>query len=115
MKKLISTLSVLLLSLGLTVIASAQTILPAPGARTPVITHRQQHQQKRIRQGIRSDELTRKEVIRLEKEQRAIQQEKKEARSDGTVTLDERRAITREQNQASRHIFRAKHNHRDRK
>lgn len=82
--------------------------------RTPRISHRQKHQQQRIGQGVRSGELTARETIRLEREQRGIQLEKREAREDGVVTRAERRDIYREQNQASRHIWRAKHNNRDR-
>jgi hypothetical protein len=82
--------------------------------RTPRINHRQKHQQQRIGQGVRSGELTARETIRLEREQRGIQHEKREAREDGVVSRAERRDIYREQNQASRHIRRAKHNNRDR-
>ena len=84
------------------------------GDRALRIRERQQRQQVRIAEGVRSGELTRRETIRLEREQRGIQLEKREARSDGDFTRDERRDIYREQNQASRHIYRAKHNRRDR-
>ena len=58
--------------------------------------------------------MTTGETIKLEKEQREIQQEKKEAKSDGVVTREERNDIHQDQNRASRHIYRAKHNRRDR-
>lgn len=82
--------------------------------RTPGITRRQHRQQHRIRQGVRSGELTRGEFRRLEKEQAEIQEDKKEAKADGTVTKDERKELRHEQNVASRRIYRAKHNNRDR-
>ncbi len=116
MKKLISLLNAAVVSLGLMVSALAQTPAPTPtpGTKTPGIKKRQIGQQQRIAQGVRSGELTRKEIIKLEKEQKEIQQDKKEAKADGTVTKEERKAIHKEQNQASRHIYRAKHNKRDR-
>lgn len=82
--------------------------------KVPVARKRQDNQQQRIHQGIRSDELTRNEVRTLGKEQRDIQQEIRASKSDGIVTGAERRDIWQEQNKASRHIYRAKHNRRDR-
>lgn len=83
-------------------------------AQTPVARNRQINQQKRIKQGVRSGELTRGEVRRLEREQNQIRRMKVRARTDGEVTDRERARIMREQNQASRHIFRTKNNRRDR-
>jgi hypothetical protein len=51
----------------------------------------------------------------LEKEQKEIQQDKIAARADGTVTGAERKEIQKDQNKASRHVYRAKHNNRNRK
>lgn len=115
MKTLSTILFACTLSLGLTVSASAQTPTPTPGKKTPVATARQGNQQKRIGRGIASGELKAGEVRKLEKEQQDIQQEKKEARADGTVTGAERKEIQKEQNQASRKIYRAKHNNKTRK
>lgn len=115
MKTLSNILFALTLSLGLTVIASAQTPTPTPGKKTPVATARQGNQQKRIGRGIASGELKAGEVRKLEKEQRDVQQEKREARADGTVTGEERKDIQKEQNQASRKIYKAKHNNKTRK
>ncbi len=110
MKKIFSILTAISFSLVLSTIAFAQE----PGSRTPGIRKRQINQQQRIGQGVRSGELTRREVRILEKEQREINQDKREAKSDGAVTRRERREIHRDQNQASRHIYRGKHNNRDR-
>jgi hypothetical protein len=71
-------------------------------------TGRQINQQERIGQGAKSGELTRSETARLEREQRRIQIEKKVAKSDGTVTPQEKKFLRREQNRASRHIKRQK-------
>jgi hypothetical protein len=105
MKKMFSLLMVLGLLIGLAATTFAQT---------PGIKYRQRHQQRRIFRGVGSGEVTKGELRKLEKEQKEIQQDKKEARADGTVSLAERRAIHKEQNRASRHIYRAKHNRRDR-
>jgi hypothetical protein len=83
--------------------------------KTPRVTHRQINQQARIKQGVRSGELTKGETIRLEKEQAKIQADKKKAKADGEVTPQEHRHIKKEQNKASRHIRRLKHNDQTRK
>ena len=54
------------------------------------------------------------EVRKLEKEQKEIQSDKHAAKADGTVTGEERKEIQTEQNKASRHVYRAKHNNRKR-
>ena len=72
--------------------------------------NRQIKQQKRIHQGVKSGELTRKETLRLEREQCRIQKTKHEALSDGELTPEERLRLERQQNQADRHIYRLKHN-----
>jgi len=114
MKTLSTIFFALTLTFGPTVIALAQTPAPTPGKRTPVATRRQGNQQKRIGQGIASGELKAGEVRKLEKEQKEIKETKQEARADGTVTGAERKEIRKEQNKASRHIYRAKHNNRKR-
>jgi hypothetical protein len=86
----------------------------AHGNKVPGARKRQNEQQQRIRQGVRSGELTKGEVRSISKEQRGINQEIRESKSDGIVTRAERRDIWQEQNQASRHIYRKKHNNRDR-
>ncbi len=111
MKKIFSILIAISLTTVFATISLAQT---EAGKRTPGIKQRQKNQQKRIGRGVRSGELTARETIRLEKEQKEIQQEKKEAKSDGTVTREERKDIHQDQNKASRHIYRAKQNKRDR-
>ena len=84
---------------------------PTP-VKTPRVTHRQINQQARIKQGVKSGELTKGETRRLEREQAKIQYDKKEAKSDGKVTPQERKHLQREQNKASRDIYRLKHNER---
>jgi len=72
--------------------------------------NRQIKQQKRIHQGLKSGELTKKEALRLEREQRRIQKTKQEALEDGELTQKERLRLERRQNKANKHIYRFKHN-----
>lgn len=109
MKKAMTVLMTTGILFGLTMTSFAACPPNKPVART-----RQQEQQQRIRQGVRSGELTRGEVRSLEREQREIHQDIRQAHADGVVTLGERREIQQDQNQASRHIARAKHNRWDR-
>lgn len=84
------------------------------GSRDPRVNHRQQHQQQRINQGVRSGELTRRETGALAREQRNVRQLEREYKSDGELTRSERVDLHREQNQASRHIYNQKHDAQDR-
>ena len=77
--------------------------------KTPVVRERQENQQKRIAGGVKSGELTAKETARLEAREVKIQQDKREAKSDGIVTRKEKVKLHREQNRASRAIYRQKH------
>lgn len=79
-------------------------------ARTPRITHRQHTQQQRIRQGVRSGEITKGEARHLQYRQRKLQHDKHLAKADGVVTANERRHLMREENANNRAIYRAKHN-----
>lgn len=69
----------------------------------------QDRQQQRIREGLRSGQLTRLEFARLEDEQRDISRLIRRARADGHVDRHERAEIERAQDVASRHIFAEKH------
>lgn len=84
------------------------------GVRDPRINARQQVQRERIQQGVRSGELTRRETARARADQRDIRQLERAYKSDGELTRGERRDLTREQNQASRQIYRDKHDAQDR-
>ena len=113
MKKTFTILTTLGILFGLTITALANHPRPLKN-KVPVARKRQHEQQQRIGQGVRSGELTARETIKLEKDQREINHDIREAKSDGVVTGAERKDIHQDQNQASRHIYRAKHNRRDR-
>jgi hypothetical protein len=76
---------------------------------TPKVTKRQVNQQARIKEGVKSGELTKKEAGRLERQQKEIAKDKRKAKSDGVVTPEERAKLHHEQNKASRKIYRQKH------
>jgi hypothetical protein len=107
MRKLLATAFALSLIAGAAVVADA-------GTHTQGVNHRQRHQQRRIVRGVRSGELTRGETRRLERNARGIRRDERRARADGDVTARERARLRRELNHESRHIYRAKHNRRDR-
>jgi uncharacterized membrane protein YebE (DUF533 family) len=112
MKKSLLTILSAILLFSVTSIASAQDGNPANN--TPGINQRQHNQQKRTKQGVKSGELTRREARKVKAEQAAIQAEKRVAKADGVVTKRERRAIQRDQNKASKDIYRQKHDGQDR-
>lgn len=78
--------------------------------RTPKVNERQRTQQSRIQQGNQSSELTHRETSLLRKEQKHIRRSERRAKADGAVTVSERRRLDRKQDQASRHIHKAKNN-----
>lgn len=101
LKQLLLILSLLITS------GFAQSIAADSG--TPLIDQRQQLQEQRIRQGIKSGELTPAEAHRLIAQQQQIDHFEAIAKRDGVVTQGERAHLLRQQNMASRNIFRQKH------
>jgi hypothetical protein len=71
-------------------------------------------QHKRIKQGVRSGELTKKETRNLAHQQKEIREDKRAAAADGVITRDEKKDIKQDQRKANRTITRKKHNQRDR-
>jgi hypothetical protein len=76
------------------------------------VGQRRENQQDRIAQGIKSGQLTPSETAKLEKQQQGINKQVASDRkaNGGTLTAGEKRQINKEQNQASRNIYRKKHN-----
>lgn len=83
-------------------------------ANTPYINRREHREQQRIRQGIRSGELTRREAARLEAQQGRIRGYEWYAKSDGHVSWAERRRLDHMLDRANRDIYRQKHDRQDR-
>jgi hypothetical protein len=80
------------------------------------IGQREENQQDRIAQGVRSGQLTAGETARLENQQQGIHREVGADRqaNGGHLTGADRRAINQSQNRASRNIYNKKHNGRTR-
>jgi hypothetical protein len=78
------------------------------------VDRREQRQQQRIAQGVKSGQLTSGETARLEKKEAAIHEEVKQERAanGGRLTPAERRQVNRQENRLNRQIYRAKHNDR---
>jgi hypothetical protein len=76
------------------------------------VGQRKQNQQGRIAQGVKSGQLTPTETAKLEKQQKGINKQVAADRkaNGGTLTASEKKQVNKEQNQASRNIYRKKHN-----
>ena len=99
-------LILVIITLGvLSVVTSAQE-------KTPVINKREVKQNQRIREGVKTGQLTKREAKYLHQEQKEIRNSKRSAKQDGKVTKGERKMIKAEQNQANKDIYRLKHNKR---
>ena len=84
-------------------------VAPVGPLATPKIDQRQANQQQRIHSGVASGQLTRRGASRLQRREGRIAVHKAQARADGVVTPAERRQLRREQNRASKAIYRQKH------
>lgn len=88
-------------------------LLNTANAQQP-IKQKAKHERHRIKEGVKSGELTKAEAKNLAKGQKEIRRDVKEAKVDGVVTKTERKEIRQDQRQESRKIYRKKHNKRDR-
>jgi len=103
MKRAVMMVLLTSLMVGFAAIASAQTA-------TPRIDAREMRQQFRIREGVRSGELTRGETMRLRAGEGRIHRMEYRAKADGRVSGWERHRMNRALNRESRMIYRFKHN-----
>jgi hypothetical protein len=102
-------------TLSLTLAAAAAAL--SLGAAAPafadsyeqIIARRQDRQEDRIDQGIKSGELTRREAARLERGQAHLNRMENRALADGKITQGEFRRIEHSQNVQSHPIYRQKH------
>ena len=97
-----------------TIIAAALVaVFALPGMAlaqsTPRIDKRQENQDKRIEQGVKSGELNKKEAARLEKGQARVQKMEDKAAADGKITKKEKVKIEHAQDVQSKHVARQKH------
>ncbi|TAJ22624.1 MAG: hypothetical protein EPO64_13320 [Nitrospirae bacterium] len=89
-------------------VASATPVLAGPD-ETPGIDRREQRQEERIQDGVRSGALTPREAAKLEAEQARIRAKEQAMKADGVVTRGERKELQRDLDRSSRHIAREKH------
>lgn len=84
-------------------------IMQAHAQSAPRVNERQQNQHARIRHGVASGELTRREAAHARHDQRHIRRTERRVKADGHVTRRERARLHHQQNQASRSLRRNKH------
>lgn len=107
MKKII----LLLIAVGFLGIFSTNSF----AQKTPRGKARMKVQKTRIKRGVKSGSLTKRETARLKNQRTNIKRNVKTAKSDGKVTVKERRSLHRQLNRSSKSIYRAKHNNRTRR
>ena len=93
----------------------AQTSVPVTSTATTkhaTVGQRQENQQDRIAQGVKSGQLTAAETAKLEKQEAGIQKEKAgmKAENNGKLTKADRALLQKQENKESKRIYRAKHN-----
>ena len=89
------------------IVAISTPVLAEP--QSPGIDKREHNQKERIKQGVESGELTKKETRRLRHEQKRIKAKEAAMKSDGTLTKGERKELHQDLNKASEHIADQKH------
>jgi len=98
--------------------AMVAVIIPAAGlaqGRRNGVNERQHNQQQRIRQGVRSGELTGVEAARLQRRESQIKlNEARARRSGGEFTPEERARIQGQLDRSSQNIYQQKHDAQDR-
>ncbi len=82
----------------------------APAMWAGEVKNREENQQDRVAQGVKSGQLTAGETARLEKGEAKIENNRQKALADGTMTRKEKRKLNHEENKESKKIYRAKHN-----
>lgn len=101
------------LTMILTALTTAADGFAAEGAKhsphDPGVKARQHHQAERIKQGVRSGELTKDEAQQLKHEHRDIRKEAHDYKADGKLTPAERKDLHQDQNQLSKDIHEQKH------
>ena len=111
MKRMIKSILPLTLAVFAILIVMGSTASAQTGRRCPRggnINQRQENQQDRIAQGIKSGSLTPAEAARLESQEARINRLEARLRENG-LTPSERATLERDLNRESRNIYREKH------
>lgn len=93
---------------------SGLVVAESPGQANPRIKHRVNHrqtrQQLRINEGIAGGELTKKETLRLQNQQRKLANAEQRMRQSGDgLTVKEHIKLEKAQDQMSQNIYNQKH------
>lgn len=91
-------------------VCAAVFLLGWPALADDGSARRQARQYKRIKQGVQSGEITKKEMQRLLREQKRIELARRRSLRDGYLSPREKNRLDRMLDRASREIYRAKHN-----
>jgi len=94
---------------GILVNSNPAVAADEPGTHDPGVKARERVQKARIRQGVKSGELTKGEAKGLRKEERGIRQEEHQFKSDGHLTAAERAKLHSDLNKTSKDIHQEKH------
>ena len=89
-------------------------MLCAPLFAANPIDRREHNQKVRIRQGVKSGELTRNETRHLAKEESRIRAAETKAKADGEVTKKEALKLDHFLDKAGKDIYKQKHDNQDR-
>ena len=105
----IITAAIMALAISGVALAQEQATQPQPKHK---VAQRQINQQRRIKQGVRTGQLTKGEAKHLERQQGRIQARKQldKAEHGGKLTPRNKAQLNRMQNRANRNIYRKKHN-----
>jgi hypothetical protein len=88
----------------------AATSALADGPRTDQVVDRNVNQQQRVEQGLQQGDLNTREAGQIERQEARIDQVEARGLEDGKLSPAEQARIDRMQNQASRDIYRDRHN-----
>jgi len=77
--------------------------------RAPAVRRREKVQKRRVAKGVKAGSLTREEVKGIREGGKEIREKKKEYRSDGVVTKEERKDLHKSLNEQSKQIAKEKH------
>lgn len=105
---------VLVVTLGLLIVGNASGIALA-GLPGKVVNERQQAQRERIRQGVQSGELNKREAYKLRENQQRIARYERRSRADGNgINAHEAKKLDRMQDRQNKAIHHQKHDQQDR-
>jgi len=117
-KAIVVAMAALIMGLTLPVVAET-TVASGTGTtlgagsgsnKVPGVRKRGRIQRERIKQGLKSGELTKDEVKDLHQSKKEIKDQVKDAKSDGVVTKEERKELHKSLNKRSKDIYEKKHN-----